>query len=70
VISVRVPGHSWWESGEDVVVAWHSLQMPAIFIRCMILPIAMMGNISNIWKPDGPPPKENWHLCHDEIVTL
>ena len=70
VISDRVPGDPWWESGEDVVVAWHSLQMPAIFIRGMILPVAMKGSISNIWKSDGPPPKANWHLFHDEIVTL
>ena len=25
------PGDAWWESGEEIVVAQHSKQMPAIF---------------------------------------
>jgi hypothetical protein len=70
VISDRVPGDPWWESGVDTVVAWHSLQMPAIFIRAMILPTASRGVISNIWKAHGPPPKANWRLFHDEIISL
>lgn len=69
-ISDRLPGDPWWESGIDTVVAWHSLQMPAIFIRALILPTDLRGTISNIWKSDGPPAQANWRLFHDEIISL
>ena len=69
-VSDLVPGEPWWESGADTVVAWHSLQMPAVFIRAMILPTALRGTISNIWKSDGPPPQANWRLLHDQIIAL
>lgn len=70
VVGDRVPGDPWWESGEDTVVAWHSLQMTAIFIRAMILPTDLRGTISNIWRAEGPPPKANWRLFQDQTITL
>lgn len=70
VIGDLGPGDPWWESGVDTVVAWHSLQMPAIFLRATILPTALLGTMSNIWKSDGPPPQASWRLLHDEIISL
>lgn len=70
VIGDRVPGDPWWESGVDTVVAWHSTQMPAIFIRAMILPLDCRDTISNIWKSEGPPPKANWRLFVEQSITL
>ncbi len=65
-----LPGQPWWESGVDTVVAWHSRQMPAIFIRGMVLPVELEGTISNIWESDGPAPKAAWRLFLDEVITL
>jgi len=70
VVSDRVPGEPWWESGAETVVAWHSRQMPAVFVRAMILPVALEGVISNVWKSDGPPPKADWTLFEDRVITL
>jgi len=70
VISDRNPGDPWWESGVDTVVAWHSLQMPAIFVRALILPTELQGTISNIWKSEGPSAQSSWRLFHDKIITL
>ncbi|MCZ6844234.1 MAG: hypothetical protein O7G32_15570 [SAR324 cluster bacterium] len=70
VVQDRIPGDPWWESGVDTVVAWHSRQLPAIFIRALVLPVELQGAMSNIWKSDGPPPQANWHLFIDEVITL
>ena len=70
VVQDRNPGDPWWESGAETVVAWHSRQMPAIFIRALVLPVELVGTMSNIWKSDGPPPKADWRLLIDQVITL
>ena len=69
-VGQQTPGDAWWESGVDTVVAWHSTQMPAIFIRGLILPVACKGEMSNIWMSDGPAPKANWRLFLDQEITI
>tara|TARA_E500000331_G_scaffold12622_1_gene11390 strand:+ start:834 stop:1361 length:528 start_codon:yes stop_codon:yes gene_type:complete len=64
------PGDVWWESGVDTIVAWHSTQMPAIFIRAMVLPIDLKGEISNIWLADSPLSQSNWRLFIDQAITI
>ena len=64
------PGDVWWESGVDTIVAWHSTQMPAIFIRAMVLPIDLKGEISNIWLADSPLSQSNWRLFIDQEITI
>lgn len=64
------PGDAWWESGAETVVAWHSLQFPAIFVRGLVLPIELEGTISNIWLTDVTPPQSNWDLLMERKVTL
>lgn len=64
------PGDPWWESGTDTVVAWHSHQMPAIFIRGIVLPVELEGEMSNIWLSDAPATKTNWRLFIDQVVTV
>lgn len=38
-----MPGDPWYETGPDTVVAWGSGQMPAKFLRGMILPVEWEG---------------------------
>ena len=64
------PGDAWWESGEETVVAWHSNQMPAIFIRGLLLPTDIKGYMSNIWETGVASPKSNWQLLIDQEVTI
>ena len=52
------------------LVAWHAHQMPAIFIRGIVLPPDMEGTISNIWDSDEAPSQENWTLLTESRVTL
>jgi hypothetical protein len=64
------PGDAWWESGADTVVAWHSTQMPAIFIRALVLPTSLKGEMSNIWLADSPASQSNWRLFIDQEITV
>jgi len=64
------PGDPWWESGDETVVAWHSKQMPAIFIRGLLLPTDIKGEMSNLWEGDVSSPKSNWRLFIDQEITI
>lgn len=64
------PGDAWWESGTDTVVAWHSTQMTAIFIRALVLPTDNKGEMSNIWLAESPASQSNWRLFIDQEITL
>lgn len=64
------PGQPWWESGVDTVMAWHSTQMPAIFIRAMVLPTDIRGEMSNIWLSNAPATRTNWRLFIDQEITV
>ena len=64
------PGDAWWESGKETVVAWHSKQMPAIFLRGLLLPTDIKGEMSNIWEGDVSSPKSNWRLFVDQEITI
>ena len=64
------PGDAWWESGQETVVAWHSKQMPAIFLRGLLLPTDIKGEMSNIWEGDVSSPKSNWRLFVDQEITI
>ena len=64
------PGDAWWESGQETVVAWHSKQMPAIFIRGLLLPTDIKGDMSNIWETGVESPKSNWQLFIDQEITI
>ena len=64
------PGDAWWESGEETIVAWHSNQMPAIFIRGLLLPPDTKGDMSNIWETKVESPQSNWRLLIDQEITI
>ena len=64
------PGEAWWESGEETVVAWHSKQMHAIFIRGLLLPPDTKGDMSNIWETKVESPQSNWRLLIDQEITI
>ena len=64
------PGDAWRESGMETVVALHSLQFPAIFIRGLLLPIELEGTVSNIWITDETPSQSNWDLLYEQKITL
>ena len=64
------PGEPWWESGVDTVMAWHSTQMPAVFIRAMVLPTTIKGEMSNIWLSDAPAARTNWRLFIDQEIVV
>ena len=64
------PGDAWWESGMETVVAWRSLQFPAIFIRGLLLPIELEGTISNICITDDTPSQSNWDLLYEKKINL
>jgi len=70
VMENRQPGDCWWESGDGTVVAWHSRQMPARFVRALILPTDLEGVISNIWLSEGGPPKVDWTLYLDQRIVI
>ncbi len=64
------PGDAWRESSQETVVAWHSKQMPAIFLRGLLLPTDIKGEMSNIWEGDVSSPKSNWRLFVDKEITI
>ncbi len=53
------PGGAWYETGPDPVFAQGSADMPSRFIRCMILPRALIGksSISYVKEEDKAKPK-------------
>jgi hypothetical protein len=63
------PGDAWWETGPDTVVAWGSTQMPAKFLRGMILPAEWEGKVTGTWLSGNPRPS-NWRLLVDKLVTF
>lgn len=65
-----VPGQPWWESGTETVIAWHTTQMPAIFVRGLVLPMEFKGVMSNIWHDVEPASQANWRLFIDQEITL
>lgn len=66
------PGDPWWETGPDTVVAWGSTQMPAKFLRGMILPTEWEGKVTGTWLSGeiARPRSGNWRLLVDKIVTF
>ena len=63
------PGDAWWETGSDIVVAWGSRQMPARFLRGMVLPVEWEGKVTGTWLSGGPPPG-HWKLYIDQVITV
>ena len=47
--AISTPGDAWWETGPDTVVAWGSPQMPAKFLRGMVLPVEWEGKVTGTW---------------------
>ena len=66
----RVPGDPWWENGEDTVVAWAPLTMPATFIRGMILPADFEGKVSGQWLTKGKAKTGQWRSYVDQVVMV
>ena len=66
------PGDAWYETGPDTVVAWGSTQMPAKFLRGMILPTEWEGKVTGTWLSGeaARPRPGNWRLLVDKIVTF
>jgi hypothetical protein len=65
-----VPGEAWWETGSDTVIAWSSPQIAARFLRGMVLPIECEGKVTGTWLSGQTPPRGNWKLYIDRIITL
>jgi hypothetical protein len=67
-----VPGDAWYETGPDTVVAWGSTQMPAKFLRGMILPAEWEGKITGTWLSGeaAKPRPGNWRLLVDRIIAI
>jgi hypothetical protein len=67
-----LPGDAWYETGPDTVVAWGSTQMPAKFLRGMILPVEWEGKITGNWlSGDLAKPKPgNWRLLVDKLIAV
>jgi len=63
------PGDAWWETGSDTVVAWGSRQLPARFLRGMVLPVEWEGKVTGTWLSGGPPPG-HWKLFVDRIIAV
>ena len=63
------PGDAWWETGPDTVVAWGSQQMPAKFLRGMVLPVEWEGKVTGTWL-DSPGRRSNWRLLVDKIIAV
>jgi hypothetical protein len=66
------PGDAWWESGPDTVVAWGSRQMPAKFLRGMILPVEWEGKVTGTWLSGeaAKPRPGNWKLLVDKLIVV
>jgi hypothetical protein len=64
------PGDAWWETGSDTVVAWSSRQMAAKFLRGMVLPVEWEGKVTGTWLSGQTPPRGNWKLYIDRIITV
>jgi hypothetical protein len=64
------PGDAWWETGSDTVVAWSSRQMAAKFLRGMVLPVEWEGKVTGTWLSGHTPPRGNWKLYVDRVITV
>ena len=66
------PGDAWWETGPDTVVAWGSRQMPAKFLRGMILPVEWEGKVTGTWLSGdvAKPRPGNWRLLVDKVIVV
>jgi hypothetical protein len=64
------PGDAWWETGSDTVVAWSSRQMAAKFLRGMVLPVQWQGKVTGTWLSGHTPPRGNWKLYLDRVITV
>ena len=64
------PGDAWWETGSDTVVAWGSKQMPAKFLRGMVLPVEWEGKVTGTWLSGHRPPSGTWKLYLDRVITI
>jgi hypothetical protein len=64
------PGEAWWETGSDTVVAWSSRQIAARFLRGMVLPVEWEGKVTGTWLSGHTPPRGNWKLYLDRVITL
>jgi len=67
-----MPGDAWYETGPDTVVAWGSTQMPAKFLRGMILPTEWAGKVTGTWLSGAvaQPRPGNWRLLVDKIIAV
>ena len=65
------PGDAWWETGPDTVVAWGSRQMPAKFLRGMVLPTEWEGKVTGTWlSPEATRRPSNWRLIVDKVISF
>jgi len=64
-----LPGDAWWETGSDTVVAWGSRQMPARFLRGMVLPVEWESKVTGTWL-SGTAPPGNWKLYVDRVIAV
>ncbi len=70
-IRACAPGDPWWETGEDIVVAWGSRTMHARFLRGMVLPAEWVGRVTGEWlSGDRTARRGDWRLLVDRIVTV
>ena len=67
-----MPGDAWYETGPDTVVAWGSRQMPAKFLRGMILPTEWEGKVTGTWLSGeaARPRPGNWKLYIDKLIAV
>ena len=67
-----MPGDAWYETGPDTVVAWGSPQMPAKFLRGMILPAEWEGKVTGTWLSGeaAQPRPGNWKLLVDRMIAV
>jgi hypothetical protein len=65
-----LPGDAWWETGADTVIAWSSQQMAARFLRGMVLPVEWEGKVTGTWLSGQTPPRGNWKLYLDRIISV
>jgi len=64
-----LPGDAWWETGSDTVVAWGSRQIPARFLRGMVLPVEWQGKVTGTWL-SGTPPPGHWMLYVEREIAV
>ena len=73
VESVRAvsPGQSWWECGEQPVIAWGSKTMHARFLRGLVLPAEHLGQVDTIRDRRSEPNRKRgkFRLLVDQIIT-